>query len=225
MVIIYTLPVWAALLAWPMLGERPTMLKVFALVLALGGVVLLVGADTAEASWQKLPGAILGVAAAMPVRPGYGAGEEKPLRLPPTTSVAWQGLLGIAVVATLALFEHPHYAQVTAWGWASLAYISTIPHDDRLSGLVPGAAVGASLDRGNDCAGVASGRRNRVGVAAGRDVRPAPGCGLADDPYWGGAGSPGVAHPATSAERSRICCRAGRRRRSSSRWMADKRNR
>lgn len=126
-VIIYTLPVWAALLAWPMLGERPTMLKVFALVLALGGVVLLVGADTAEASWQKLPGAILGVAAAILFGLGTVLAKQKPLRLPPTTSVAWQGLLGIAVVATLACFEHPHYAQVTAGGWASLAYISTIP--------------------------------------------------------------------------------------------------
>ena len=56
-VITYTLPVWASLLAWPMLGERPTVRKLLALVLALGGVVLLVGADAGEATWQTLPAA------------------------------------------------------------------------------------------------------------------------------------------------------------------------
>jgi uncharacterized membrane protein len=56
-VITYTLPVWTSLLAWPMLGERPTLQKILALILALGGVALLVGADTAEATWQKLPAA------------------------------------------------------------------------------------------------------------------------------------------------------------------------
>jgi drug/metabolite transporter (DMT)-like permease len=126
-VIVYTLPVWASLLAWPMLGERPTVPKIVALVLALGGVALLVGADTAAASWEKLPGAAMGFAAAILFGWGTVLAKQKPLRLPPTASVAWQALLGMVLVVTLAAFEHPDWGNVTAGGWVSIAYISTIP--------------------------------------------------------------------------------------------------
>jgi drug/metabolite transporter (DMT)-like permease len=126
-VITYTLPVWASLLAWPMLGERPTVTRIVALVLALGGVALLVGADTAQASWQKLPAAAMSLCAAILFGWGTVLAKKKPLRLPPTASVAWQALLGMVVVVLLASFEHPDWGRVTAGGWISIAYISTIP--------------------------------------------------------------------------------------------------
>jgi drug/metabolite transporter (DMT)-like permease len=126
-VITYTLPVWASLLAWPMLGERPTVQKILALILALGGVALLVGADTAEATWQKLPAAGMSLAAAILFGLGTVLAKKKPLRLPPTTSVAWQAMLGMVLIVSLAGFEHPDWGNVTAGGWVSIAYISTIP--------------------------------------------------------------------------------------------------
>jgi probable blue pigment (indigoidine) exporter len=126
-VITYTLPVWASLLAWPMLGERPTVQKILALILALGGVALLVGADTAEATWEKLPAAGLSLAAAVLFGLGTVLAKKKPLRLPPTTSVAWQAMLGMVLVVSLAGFEHPDWGNVTVGGWVSIAYISTIP--------------------------------------------------------------------------------------------------
>ncbi len=126
-VITYTLPVWASLLAWPMLGERPTVQRILALILALGGVALLVGADTAEATWQKLPGAAVGLAAAVLFGVGTVLAKKKPLRLPPTTSVAWQALLGMVLVVALAGFEHPDWGRVTVGGWVSIAYIATVP--------------------------------------------------------------------------------------------------
>jgi probable blue pigment (indigoidine) exporter len=126
-VITYTLPVWASLLAWPMLGERPTFQRILALILALAGVALLVGADTSEATWQKLPAAGLGLAAAILFGLGTVLAKKKPLRLPPTTSVAWQAMLGMVLVVSLASFEHPHWGNVTAGGWVSIAFISTIP--------------------------------------------------------------------------------------------------
>jgi drug/metabolite transporter (DMT)-like permease len=49
------------------------------------------------------------------------------LRLPPTASVAWQAMLGTVLVVSLASFEHPDWGNVTAGGWAAIAYISTIP--------------------------------------------------------------------------------------------------
>jgi probable blue pigment (indigoidine) exporter len=126
-VITYTLPVWTALLAWPMLGERPTLRKILALILALGGVALLVGADTAGATWQKLPAAGMSLAAAMLFGLGTVLAKKKPLRLPPTTSVAWQAMFGMVLVVSLASFEHPDWGNVTAGGWVCIAYISTIP--------------------------------------------------------------------------------------------------
>ncbi|MFN5525900.1 DMT family transporter, partial [Bradyrhizobium sp.] len=36
--IAYTMPVWASILAWPILGERPTWLRVLALLLAFAGL-------------------------------------------------------------------------------------------------------------------------------------------------------------------------------------------
>ena len=126
-VITYTLPVWASLLAWPMLGERPTVLKLVALVLALGGVVLLVSANTGEATWEKLPAAGLALLAAIAFGLGTVLAKKHPLRMPPTASVAWQAMLGMVLVVGLALFEHPVWSAVTTSGWASVAYISTIP--------------------------------------------------------------------------------------------------
>src|SRR5262249_16830582 len=43
-VIAYTMPVWTALLAWPLLGERLTLLRVTALVMAFAGLASLFGA-------------------------------------------------------------------------------------------------------------------------------------------------------------------------------------
>ncbi len=126
-VITYTLPVWASLLAWPLLGERPTFQKILALILALTGVALLVGAGTAEATWEKLPAAGLSLAAAILFGLGTVLGKKKPLRLPPTASVAWQAMLGMVLVVSLAGFEHPHWQRVTPGGWVSIAFISTIP--------------------------------------------------------------------------------------------------
>jgi drug/metabolite transporter (DMT)-like permease len=126
-VITYTLPVWASLLAWPMLGERPTIWKLVALVLALGGVALMVGADPASASAKELPGVALGFGAAILFGLGTVLAKQKPIRMPPASSVAWQAMLGMVLVVGLAGFEHPDFGQVTAGGWASIAYISTIP--------------------------------------------------------------------------------------------------
>ncbi|MEJ7930248.1 DMT family transporter [Ramlibacter sp. AN1015] len=45
----YLMPAWSVLLAWPLLGERPTPLSLLRLLLALAGVVVVLGSD--GASW------------------------------------------------------------------------------------------------------------------------------------------------------------------------------
>ena len=58
-VIAYIMPVWTALLAWPLLGERLTLIRVTALVMAFAGFASLFGANGVSASMGKLPGLLL----------------------------------------------------------------------------------------------------------------------------------------------------------------------
>src|SRR6202165_116602 len=57
--IAYTMPVWASLLAWPVLGERPTVLRTVALVMAFAGLAAIMGGNGFGASKAKLPGIIM----------------------------------------------------------------------------------------------------------------------------------------------------------------------
>jgi drug/metabolite transporter (DMT)-like permease len=59
----YLMPAWTVVLAWPLLGERPTPLGLVRLVLALGGVVIVLKTDSASwpvpesiADWLALAG-------------------------------------------------------------------------------------------------------------------------------------------------------------------------
>ncbi len=126
-VITYTLPVWAGLLAWPMLGERPTILKFVALLLAIGGVALLVGVGSVDARWEKAPGVAMGLAAAILFGFATVVAKRWPMRLPPATSVFWQAGLGLIPVSLLAMFETADWTRVTPGGWACIAYVATIP--------------------------------------------------------------------------------------------------
>jgi drug/metabolite transporter (DMT)-like permease len=126
-VLTYTLPIWASLLAWPLLGEHPSWRQYLALVLAVGGVALLVGAGSAEARWEQLPGVVMALAGAVLFGLGTVLAKRTPLALPPATSVAWQVALGTAVLAVLAMFETADWRRVTPAGWACITYVATIP--------------------------------------------------------------------------------------------------
>jgi len=63
--LVYTMPIWATLLAWPLRGARPTLRDLAALALGLVGVsVLLAGSGFAMGA-GKLPGILLALAAAV----------------------------------------------------------------------------------------------------------------------------------------------------------------
>jgi drug/metabolite transporter (DMT)-like permease len=126
-VITYTLPIWASLLAWPLLNERPSWRQFLALVLAIGGVALLMGIGSTEADWQQLPGVVMGLVAAALFGLGTVLAKRAPLALPPATSVAWQAGLGTVVVSVLAQFETADWSRVTPAGWGCVTYVATIP--------------------------------------------------------------------------------------------------
>ena len=58
---------------------------------------------------------------------GTAVAKKHPLRMPPAASVAWQGCIGTIPVLVLAQWEHPVWGGVTHGGWASIAYISSLP--------------------------------------------------------------------------------------------------
>src|ERR1044072_9398026 len=56
--IAYTMPVWASLIAWPVLGERPTVLRTLALLMAFAGLASIMGGNGIATSVAKLPGIV-----------------------------------------------------------------------------------------------------------------------------------------------------------------------
>jgi probable blue pigment (indigoidine) exporter len=126
-VITYTLPIWAAILAWPMLGERPTLRRLAAIALGLTGVVLMVDFRAAGAGSHELAGAGFALAAAILFGLGTVIAKRRPLALPPITSVAWQASIGTIPVTVLALGEHRVWSGITPLGWGAIGYIATLP--------------------------------------------------------------------------------------------------
>src|SRR5215216_3731924 len=57
--IAYTMPVWASLIAWPVLGERPTWLRSVSLLMAFAGLAAIMGGNAVSASVAKLPGIVM----------------------------------------------------------------------------------------------------------------------------------------------------------------------
>ena len=126
-IVTYTLPIWAGVLAWPMLGERPTVARIAAMALGLGGVALLVGADQVSASWTQVPGILCGFTAAWVFAFGMVMAKRAPLAMPPVAGVGWQALIGSIPVALLALTEHPHWGAVTPLAWGAAGYVAVLP--------------------------------------------------------------------------------------------------
>ena len=89
--IAYTMPVWASLIAWPVLGERPTLLRTLALLMAFAGLASIMGGNGIAASEAKLPGIIMalsgsvGFAVGTVLRSG-GRSICRRFRLPPGRS-------------------------------------------------------------------------------------------------------------------------------------------
>lgn len=64
-IIAFTMPVWATLLAGPLLGERPGARQVTGLLLGLGGLLVLLGPEALRAGGDSLSGPLLVLVAAI----------------------------------------------------------------------------------------------------------------------------------------------------------------
>ncbi len=119
----YTMPVWASLLAWPILGERPNLLRVLALLMAFAGLSAILGAHGFAASLAKLPGIIMALGGALGFALGAVLAKKFPLDLPPVATAAWQIGIGCLPVAIAGfLLENSNFAGLSSNGWLLLVY-------------------------------------------------------------------------------------------------------
>ncbi len=124
--LVYTMPVWATLLAWPFLGKRPTARSIGGLALCIAGVGLLFGGQDMSLGIDKLPGILLALGAAFLF--ALGTIVLKPSALPPLTSVAWQLAIGCAPMVVFGLlFENPSLSSLSPFGWAAMVYMTIVP--------------------------------------------------------------------------------------------------
>jgi drug/metabolite transporter (DMT)-like permease len=125
--IAYTMPVWASLLAWPVLGESPTWLRSVALVMAFAGLAAIVGGNGISATTEKLPGIAMALTGAIGFALGTVLSKRYPVPLPPIPAAAWQIGLGCFPIIFLGLaFETVHLEKVTTLGWWLLLYSTLI---------------------------------------------------------------------------------------------------
>lgn len=123
-VIAFTMPVWAAELAWLILGERLSLPRIVAMLMALAGIAALMGGDGLAASGEKLPGIALALLGGFGFALGTVLAKKFGLTLPLVTSSAWQVGIGCVPVLLLGLiFESPHFAALTPLGWGLVAYV------------------------------------------------------------------------------------------------------
>jgi len=125
--IAYTMPVWASILAWPILGERPNLRRVISLAMALTGLAAIMGGNGFAASVEKLPGILMALGGSIAFAVGTVMAKKLPLPLPPFTAAAWQVGIGCLPVAIAGLaFETSHVTALSQFDWGLLIYATVV---------------------------------------------------------------------------------------------------
>ncbi len=125
--IAYTMPVWASIMAWPILGERPNLLRVISLVMAFAGLAAIMGDNGFAASSAKMPGIVMALGGAVGFAVGTVMAKKLPLALPPLSAAAWQIGIGCLPVAIAGLLvEKSEVAALSNLGWILLVYATVI---------------------------------------------------------------------------------------------------
>jgi drug/metabolite transporter (DMT)-like permease len=125
--LVFTMPIWATLFAWPIPGTRPTSRGFAALALGLAGVAVLLSANGLTFGEGK----VLGIAFALSAAVLFALGSvlnRQALPTPPIALTAWQVGLGcVPMVAIGLLFERPNVAALNAAGAWAMSYMVMFP--------------------------------------------------------------------------------------------------
>jgi drug/metabolite transporter (DMT)-like permease len=129
-IVAYTMPIWASMLAWPVLGERPTPARLAGLAMGLAGVAILLAPvvlNPASAQAAKLPGyaCILGTAVLFAF--GTVLTKRRPLGMPPLASLAWQITFGtLPLILGAMLFDRWQGMHIGLRSWLVALYIVVV---------------------------------------------------------------------------------------------------
>ncbi len=125
--LVYTMPIWAMLFAWPMLGTPPHAREFAALALGIAGIAALFAGHTLALGTGKITGIALALAAAILF--AFGSVRTKaPLPIAPIAQVAWQVGLGcLPMILFGLLVEQPDFARLSSTGGAVLLYMTLGP--------------------------------------------------------------------------------------------------
>jgi len=122
-IVCYTVPVWASLFAWALLGEPITLRRMLALLAGIVGLAVLVLGNGLAIGLSKLPGVGLALAAAILFSVGTVVTKRWPVPMPPAALVAWQiGLGCLPLLAGALLMDRWEVTQVSARSWLLLLY-------------------------------------------------------------------------------------------------------
>lgn len=127
-IIAYAMPVLASLLAWPILGERPTSVRVAALAMGMAGVGIVMLGRGVDIGLAKLPGVACALGAAGLFALGTVLTKRRPLPMAGPAAVWWQLALGsVPIVMGMVLFERAELGAVSTQVWALLGYMAVVP--------------------------------------------------------------------------------------------------
>ena len=123
----FTMPLWATLISWLLLGEKPSARLACSVALASAGVGFL--AFAARDSYASAPlGFVLGLSAGI----GWACGtlilKRAGLTVTPIVSTGWQLLIAGIPILIVALATGSHQAYVPSWtSMIVIAYITIVP--------------------------------------------------------------------------------------------------
>jgi drug/metabolite transporter (DMT)-like permease len=123
-ILVYTMPIWAALMARPILDERLTPTRLVALGLCVAGMTILI----APLAGVRVPtGIMLALAAGMSWAAGTVYLKWARIQGDPTAITMWQLVFGVAMVALfLLMFEGSLHLNASAWSLFGLIYSGII---------------------------------------------------------------------------------------------------
>ncbi len=126
LLLIYTMPIWATLIAWPLLGTRPSGKTVLSLALGVTGVALLLGGQNDAFRVEQLIGYALSLGAALLFALGTVV-NRTPVAMPFIARTAWQVGLGCLPLTILGLlFEQPRLEAISLTGVSIMVYMAFV---------------------------------------------------------------------------------------------------
>lgn len=123
----FTMPLWSALIAWAVLGERPGQRLLLAIAVTGGGVLLLM-----LPGFSAYADAPLGFALGLLAGLGWAIGtlvlQRGAVQLPVLVLTAWQLLLGVVPIGIAALVLGDHHWFIPSWQTiAVVSWITLVP--------------------------------------------------------------------------------------------------